>query len=279
MELSTFLPALLTAMALAIACAVLSVPVVLRRWAFIGEGIGHSAFGGAGVAWVLALFIPALDKEWAPYLMVVVFCLLTAMGIGWLSRSDRIHSDTAIGVFMVAALAWGFAAQQIYAHVRHGTPAWFDDLLFGRMRAPSTPAAIACVCVSLAVVLTVALLGKEILAYCFDPLTAKTSGVREGFVHYLLMLLLALLIVIGVRVAGSVLVTALLVLPGATALLVARRLKTVLCVSVISGLVGAVGGLSVNGQWRFLPVGPAIVLILVLQFALAYLFARRIPAA
>src|SRR5438552_10129447 len=156
--------ALLTASTLALACAILSVPVVLRRWAFIGEGIGHSAFGGAGVAWVAALFIPALDTDWAPYLCVIVFCLATAMGIGWLSRSDRVHSDTAIGVFMVAALAWGFAAQQIYAHVRHGTPAWFDDLLFGRMRAPSTAATVGCICVSLAIVLTVVLLAKEILA-------------------------------------------------------------------------------------------------------------------
>src|SRR4249919_1563009 len=102
MELSTFLPALLTAVALAIACAVLSVPVVLRRWAFIGEGIGHSAFGGAGIAWVLALLIPALDVDWAPYAFVIVFCIATALGIGLLSRSDRVHSDTAIGVFMVA---------------------------------------------------------------------------------------------------------------------------------------------------------------------------------
>ena len=76
------------------------------------------------------------------------------------------------------------------------------------MRAPSTAAAVACIGVAVAVVVTVALLRKEILAYCFDPLTARTSGVREGFIHYLLMLLLALLIVIGVRVAGSVLVTA-----------------------------------------------------------------------
>lgn len=180
---------------------------------------------------------------------------------------------------MVAALAWGFIAQQIYAHVRHGTPAWFDDLLFGQMRAPSTAAAVACIAVAVAVVVTVALLRKEILAYCFDPLTARTSGVREGFIHYLLMVLLALLIVIGVRVAGSVLVTALLVLPGATALLVARRLQSVVGISVISGLIGAIGGLAVNGQWRFLPVGPAIVLILVAEFAIAYVLAWRWPAS
>src|SRR5207244_97716 len=112
--------------------------------AFIGEGIGHSAFGGAGIAWVAALLIPSLDVDWTPYLFVIVFCLATSVGIGWLSRSDRVHSDTAIGVFMVAALAWGFVAQQIYSHARHGaTPAWFDDLLFGQMRPVSGTSAFA----------------------------------------------------------------------------------------------------------------------------------------
>src|SRR5437867_8335462 len=267
--------ALLICGSLSIASAILSVPVVLRRWAFIGEGIGHSAFGEAGVAWILALIFPALDVDWAPYAFVIFFCLATALGIGWLSRSDRVHSDTAIGVFMVAALAFGFVAQQIYAHVRHGTPAWFDDLLFGQMRALSAGATIACVSVCVAVIIIVALLAKEILAYCFDPLTARTSGVREGFVHYLLMLLLALVIVIGVRVAGSVLVTALLVLPGATALLVARKLASVMSVSIVAALISAVGGLLLHARWTFLPVGPAIVLILVIEFAVAYIAGHR----
>jgi len=81
--------------------------------------------------------------------------------------------------------------------------AWFDDLLFGKCALPSTVSTLACVSVCLAVILTAALLAKEILAYCFDPLTARTSGVREGFVHYLLMFLLALVIVVGVRVAAA----------------------------------------------------------------------------
>jgi ABC-type Mn2+/Zn2+ transport system permease subunit len=181
---------------------------------------------------------------------------------------------------MVAALAFGFLAQQIYVHARHGTsPAWFDDLLFGQMRATGMQTALICAAICASVVVAVFLLQKEILAYCFDPLTARTSGVREGFIHYLLMFLLAVLIVVGVRVAGSVLVTALLVLPGAIALLVSQRLIAVMGVSVIAALMGAIGGLLINAAWRFLPVGPAIVLILVLQFAIAYLVAHRRMAA
>src|ERR1044071_87872 len=101
-------PAVLVAGAMAVACAVLSVFVVARRWAFIGEGISHSGFGGAGTAWLLMLFFPALDQPWVPYLSVVIFCLLTAGAIGMLSRSRGVNADAAIGIFLVASLAWGF---------------------------------------------------------------------------------------------------------------------------------------------------------------------------
>ena len=264
-------PSLLAACAIASACAVLSVPVVLRRWAFIGEGIGHSAFGGAGVAWALAVIFPAMDNAWSPYVMAIVFCVATALAIGSLSRGQRIAADTAIGVFLVASLAWGFVAQNLYTEHFHGRqPAWFSTFLFGQANDLTGPAALAATILCLAVIFIVAMLGKEILAYCFDPTTAYTSGVRTGFIHYLLMVLIALVIVIGMRVAGSVLMTALLVLPGATAMLLSRRLNVVIAIAIMVSLISAGVGLIINAQWHFLPLGPAIVLALVGEFLLAY---------
>src|SRR5947209_4588514 len=115
----TLLYGMPSAVSLAIACAVLSVMVVSRRWAFIGEGISHSGFGGAGTAWVLALIFPALETDWMPFCCVIVFCLLTALAIGFLNRRQRVNSDAAIGIFMVASLAWGFLGREIYRAHRH----------------------------------------------------------------------------------------------------------------------------------------------------------------
>ena len=265
-----FANALLAATALACACAVLSVVVVLRRWAFIGEGIGHSGLGGAGTAWVLALLFPTLDSPAVTYAFVVLFCLLTALAIGHVARSRRVNADAAIGIFLVASLAWGFLAQQVYFQQRHVNPYDFNTYLFGQVRSVGGEFALAATMVSAAVLLTAAVLWQPIVAYCFDPLMAQTSGVRAALVHYLLMLLLGLVIVIGVRVAGSVLVTALLVLPGTTALALSRRMRTVVACAIAVALVGAAGGLLVNARWHFLPVGPSIVLILFAQFLLAY---------
>src|SRR5207253_6772277 len=115
-------PALLTTCSLATACAVLSVFVVLRRWALLGEGVAHSSFGGAGVAWALALIFPALDLPSVTYSIVGIFCIATALAIGALSspRRQRVSPDTAIGIFLVASLAWGFVAQQLYRQQRNG---------------------------------------------------------------------------------------------------------------------------------------------------------------
>ncbi len=262
--------ALLASAALALACSVLSLIVVARHWAFIGEGISHSAFGGAGTAWLLALLIPSLDRPWVVYTTIVVFCVLTALAIGRLSRGQRVTSDAAIGIFLVASLAWGFLAQRVYLHFNGVIPAGFDTLLFGDARRVGTPYALLAVAVSGAVLLTVAAMGKEILAYCFDPQLAETSGVRAGFVHYLLMVLLAVVIVTGVRVVGSVLMTALLVLPGATAMLLTDRLKNALPTSAGIALLGSVGGVAISLCWTFIPAGAAVVLLLFVEFLIAY---------
>jgi ABC-type Mn2+/Zn2+ transport system permease subunit len=255
---------------MAVACATLSVFVVARRWAFIGEGISHSGFGGAGTAWLLALAFPAFARPAAVYGGVVVFCLATALLIGSLTRGRRVESDTAIGIFLVASLAWGFLAQQVYTHVRPGrAPFGFNTLLFGNMGDVSLHFAVAAAFLCAAVVATVLLLGKEIVYYCFDPAMAEASGVRTGFIHYLLMLLVAATIIVGSRIVGTVLVTALLVLPGATAGLLTARLRASVVAAVVIAVIGATTGLALNHRWPFVPTGPAMVLALFALFLAA----------
>src|SRR5688572_24783602 len=276
--------AILTAGAMGVACAVLSVFVVLRRWAFIGEGIAHAGFGGAGTAWLLALLFPSATFLLHPagiYAGAVVFCILTAIAIGWVSREERVRADSAIGIFLVASLAWGFIASGIYTQARtgHPPPEW-DGYLMGQLRQLPSQFTIAAVLVCAAVLSVVIMLKKEIVFYCFDPALAEVSGVRVRFIHYLLILLVTVTIVLGLRMMGSVLVTALLVLPGATALLVSRKMKVVVTTAVAVGLTGSIAGPLINERWRFIREGPAIVIVLVAVFVVTYLWktiARRAP--
>lgn len=267
--------ALVTAMALSAACAVLSVVVVLRRWAFIGEGISHSGFGGIGTAWLLSLLVPALASEIGVYALAVVFCLGVALGIGFFSRRQRLSTDVTIGVFLVASLSWGFMSLSIYSHARPELPppSW-ERYLLGDMTWISAQTMMSAVCISAAVVVLFAFLQKEIFAYAFDPALAEVSGVRAGLIHYLLLVLLAMLILIGMGLVGNLLIPALLVLPGAAALLVSQRLRSVMALSVTMGILAAAGGWCIHRQWPFLPSGPSIVLVLFGEFLLAYAWSK-----
>ena len=260
-----------------IACALLSVFVVLRHWVFIGEGIAHAGFGGAGTAWIASLIFPwaFLKTSFGVYAVAIVFCFAMALGIGYVTRRRQVHTDTAIGIFLVASLAWGFIASGIYKAALGAEPPELSEYLFGQMRLLPPEYVIGTTVIALTVVAVVIALGKEILYYAFDPNLAEVSGVRVGFVHYVLVTLLTLMVILGMRMMGSVLVTALLVLPGATALLISRRLQRVIAVAIVVGLLGAIAGPLINCRWAFIPEGPAIVLALVTQFVIAYL-GRRI---
>ena len=267
------------------ACAVLSVIVVLRRWAFIGEGIAHAGFGGIGTGWLLSLAFPLFAHTSAVYAVAVLFCLAMSLCIGYVTRErsngEAFGDDSAIGIFLVASLAWGFVALAIYNRHRPAADAeMWEKYLLGSISYVSTETMLASVALSAAVIFAVGSLFKEILYYAFDPLMAQISGVRVAVLHYVLMLLMAMTIVVGMRIAGSLLVTALLVLPGATALMLSRRLQWVMTISVLVGLTGSLGGLVVNHSlWPFLPSGPAIVLVLFAEFVIAYAwthFIRRL---
>ena len=275
LAIAGLVPEIVTTASVAAACAVLSVFVVSRRWAFIGEGIGHSGFGGAGTVWMLALAYPALNTWWVAYGGVVVFCFAAALGIAYLSRPrGGTNIDAVIGIFLVASVAWGFIGRDLFLRNGGGDPVGADNLLFGRMPDLPLGFAVAAAMMCAAVVVTVVMLGKEIVYYCFDPAMAEASGVRSGFVHYLLVVLVALTIIMGAPVAGSVLVTALLVLPGATALLLSERLRTTVALSIGVGLAGAAAALLVRVRYPFLPMGPAIVLAMFALFLLAYAWSR-----
>ena len=268
---------LMAACAVATACAMLSPIVVARRWALLGEGIGHSGLGGAGTAWMLMALLPgsALDQPWLVGVLVVVASIGAALGMGAVSRRSAIGGDAAVGIFLVATVAWGFLGQHAYRARLNAEPVGFTTLLFGQPATLGTPYAIAAIAAALAIVATLVALRKEILAYCVDPSLAEVSGVRVGLIHYTLILLVALATIIGMQVVGSLLVTALLVLPGTTANLLTRRLAGVVGAAVGVGLIGAVGGSMLHALWPLVPAGPAFVLVMVALFAIAFVARAR----
>jgi ABC-type Mn2+/Zn2+ transport system permease subunit len=264
-----------TSASVGVAGAVLSVFVVLRRWAYVGDGIAHAAFGGIGTAVLLAIAFPSLN-DGAPIFMIgAAFALGTAAAVAWISRRQVVSGDTAVGVFVAAALAWGVIAFSIHDRLgRGGTASWEDYLLGNATRMTPVTTALA-VALSAAIVLVVAALRRQMLLYCFDPTLAEVTGVPVGFVHYLMIFLLYLVIIAGLRLAGSLLVPALLVLPGAAGLAVSRNIRIVMAVAIASNIVATLAGVAASRHWPFIAPGPAIVGVLFLEFLAAYLARGR----
>lgn len=256
-------PGVIAAIAIALSCSALSVIVVPKRLAFLGQGITHAAFGGVGIAAILGLSVGA------GFAVVAAFCILAAIVIGLMTGRERMESNTAIAVVLVASMALGGALVHIRLTRFGPTPmaGGWESLIFGSIRAVAPTDAVIAWVVAPLVLVALWWLRRPMLFWAFDENAAETFGVRVGAIRIAFLALCAVTIVISMKLAGVVLVTALLVLPGATAMAVSRRLGVVVLLSLLVGVVGVLGGLALAIETD-LPAGPAIVGGLVGEFAL-----------
>jgi ABC-type Mn2+/Zn2+ transport system permease subunit len=242
------------------ALATVSFFIVLRRFSFIGVGVSHSAFGGVALGALLGL---------SPIAVAIPFAVGVANAIAWVSRRGRIGTDTAIGVLFSLAMALGI----IFIGLSNTYNTDLFGYLFGSILAVA-PGDLWLTGLLGALVLAVTFLFfKEFLFTAFDPEVARASGVPVATLDHLLLTMLALAVVIGIKVIGIVLVSALLVIPGATALQVTRRYPAAVVVSILTGVLSTSGGL-VLSYYADLASGATIVVVAAFLFFLALLFGR-----
>lgn len=264
--------ALMAAVLVATASSVLSSIVVLKRLAFVGQGVSHAAFGGIGVA---ALFgLSGLAGE----AVILGFCLASALFIARLSRA-RTREDTAIGVVLVTTMALGFLLLGVRQNLltqpwyrefiaEAPSPASWDAVLFGSVHTAGPMGVWLSLVVVVVVVAAVWWWRRPLLFYVFDENTAEAAGVSVRWIRVLLMILLALVVVVGMKLVGVVLISALLILPGATAAYLTRSLAVTVLWSWLVAIVGVVGGLVMSFELE-LPSGPCIVVVLTAELAVA----------
>lgn len=272
-----FWPACLAAVALALLCSMLSVLVVLKRMAFIGQGISHAGFGGIGLAAVFGLASASLSPgaTIAQFVVVLAFCIASALGVGILSspqKQGETHEDTAIGIVLVLSMAIGSVLVGIYS------PRFqWESFLFGYLLNTGWADAWVAVGVSAGVLGALFWARRPLAFWAFDPRAAEAFGVRTGAVRVLLLVLLAVATVTAMRLAGVVLASALLILPGAASLKLSSRFGVVMGLSVACAVAGVLAGLVLSFETNW-PPGPSIVFALTAVY-LASSVAGRVAAA
>jgi zinc transport system permease protein len=253
--------ALIGGMLVALMLSVLSFFVLLRRISFIGVGISHSALGGVALGVALGFNVTV---------STTVFCSGIALLIGFISRKGHVREDAAIGITFSGTMALGVT---LIALTGSYTSKLFSYLFGSILSITKTDIYLIAVYCA-AVVLLISAFFKQLLNASFNEEVARVTGIRVDALHYLLLVLVAVAIVASIKLVGIVLVSALLVLPAATAYQLAQTYRKVLALSIISSIVSLVVGL-VLSYTLDLPSGATIVLCGCILFAGCLAFSPR----
>ncbi len=244
-----------------IICAVIGTYVVLRGLSFIGAGIAHASFGGVALGFLLGI---------NPFVSAIVFCLLTAWGIGWTSENGKLKEDTAIGVFFASTMALGV----FFIGMMKAYNLDLFGYLFGNVLAVTKSDLLLSASLGSAVLITVFLLYKELLFITFDQEMAQVTGVPARGIYYLLLGLIAITIVISIKVVGIILVSALLVIPPASAYQLTEDFNKMMLLAVLIGIASSLIGLFLS-YWLDVASGATIVLTATTIFFAASILSPR----
>lgn len=258
---SFFVRALLAASMVGVVTSVLGCFVILRGMTFLGDALSHTILPGVVVAYLLG---------WPLTIGALVMGILTAVGIGTLTKRGTFKEDTAIGVIFAGAFALGVALLSLNKNYTVD----LAHFLFGNLLGVTTGDLWVMLGLSLLVLLAIFMFYKEFVLLSFDPVLAHTLRLPTDFLNYLLLILLAVTIVVSLQVVGIGLMLAMLVTPAASASLLTKQLTHMMGIAagiaVFSGIVGLYVSFYVN-----IASGPAVVLVATTIFLVAFLFAPQ----
>ena len=253
LQYTFFQHALLGSLLASIACGLVGTYIVTRRLVFISGGLTHASFGGIGLGLYTGI---------SPILSAALFAVLSAFGVGWLSKRKDMREDSAIAVFWTLGMALGI----MFTFLSPGFAPDLSAYLFGNILT-ITASDIALLGV-LSVVLAVffGLYLRPIVSIAFDREFARSQGLPVEFFEYALMLFIALTIVACLRMVGIVLVISLLTIPQMTANLFSHRFHRIIWLSIGIGYLSCLGGLLLSFYLN-VPSGASIIFFSILIYA------------
>ena len=253
--------ALIGSIIVGIMCPVIGAYVVTRSLAFIGDALAHAVLPGMVLGFMVG-FNPAIAA--------VPTGITVAMLVRTVSRRAGLSTDTSIGILFAAMFALGLVLLASSPTIRVD----IESLLLGQLLGITPTAIYVSLAIAVMVILGLFAFHHWLMFASFDPVGSQVMGFRTNFADYLLLVMLALVIVIGIQAAGIVLVMAMLVTPAATAYLLVRRFVAIMITAAAIGTVASVSGLYLSYHFNF-PAGPAMTLVASGIFIVVAIFRRR----
>lgn len=258
--------ALIVGVLIALCSALFGIVLVLKRFSFIGDGLSHVAFGALAIATVLNI-----TDNMLIVLPVTVVCAILLLKTG---QNTKIKGDAAIAMLSVGALAVGYLVMSIFSS--SGNVAGdVCSTLFGSFSiiTLSVSEVVACITLSLIVILLFILSYNRIFSVTFDESFATASGIRASVYNLFIAVITAIIIVLAMNLVGSLLISALVIFPALSAMRIMRTFKSVVIfatvISVTCALVGIFSAIIFST-----PVGPTIVICDILAFLICFLIGK-----
>jgi zinc transport system permease protein len=240
-----------------ICAALLGVSLVLKRYSMIGDGLSHVGFGSLALA--TALNLAPLSVS-IPIVIAAAFLLLR------LGEKNLIKGDAAIALISTSSLALGV----VIISQTTGMNTDVCNYLFGSILAMSKNDVYLSIVLSITVLVLFVLFYHKLFAITFDETFAKTCGVKTGIYNMLIAFLTAITIVLGMRMMGAMLISALIIFPALTSMRIFKKFKSVsicaVCVSILCFFTGVI-----ISYVYAMPTGASVVLINMCAFVLFWL--------
>lgn len=260
--------ALIAALISGLLCPAVGAYIVQRRLSLLGDGLGHVAIAGVGLAMLTGT---------APLPVAIVVCLVGALGIEWLREKGKATADTGLAILFYGGISVGLLLAGL-AGQGAGT---LGQYLFGSL-ITVTPFDVWLIAGLAVVVIVVSVgLSPQLFSVCLDEDFARTQGLPVRALNMVIVAMAAITVTLSMRTVGLLLVSALMVVPVAAAQNLAPSFRWMLGLAMAIGVLTGGGGTLISAT-ADTPSGPTIVVVAIVVFALTSLNTvikrRRLPA-
>lgn len=260
--------ALVVGVLIALCSSLIGVTLVLKRFSFIGDGLSHVAFGAMTVATVMKL-----TNNMVLMMPVTVISAILLLRIG---RNAKIKGDAAIAMISVASLAFGYLVMNVFS-TSANLSGDVCSTLFGSTAILTLSHEEVALCVGLSVLVTAVFIFfyHHIFDVTFDEAFARSAGTPVDAYNLLIAVVIAVIIVLGMNLVGSLLISALIIFPALSAMRVFKSFLSVTICSVVVSVIGAFSGILIS-VCAGTPVGSTIVAVDLAVFAVFWLVGKAV---
>jgi len=256
-QYSFLIRALIAGSLLALLSGSLGIFLVLRKMSLIGDGLAHVSFGAVALGLLFGIY---------PFYVSLPLTVVASFLVFRLVEKGKFYGDTAIGIVSAAGIAGGV----IIASLAGGFNVDLFSYLFGSLLAVSYSELYFLAILSAITLAFIIYYYRPLFAWSFDEVSARAMGIKVDYLNKVMLVLIALTVAAAVKAVGVMLVSALLILPAASALQRAASFKRALIRSIIFALLAVVLGLLASLSFN-LPTGASIVFTSLILFIIAYL--------